>query len=501
MDKTRIDSILSWLTSLALMCVGGGCLLPATPAQPTATHTRRIIICVDGVGFSTIQKMRAEGRFKSFREPSRMIAPFPTLTNLALSDILRPAGASAPAGYEDNFFDVNANKMRGGILNRLRGDKFIDGTFRELFDYHPSAIKSGLGYAAPPVSTYVEALSDLVRLRQKARTSREPVFFAYTGATDSLAHLGGEKLVRSFLKQLDESITDIIRDSSAPIEVTIFSDHGNHYRGYRRAKLKSPLKRAGFRLDSRIKDDRSVVIPQFGLVGCAVLFTRESNEARLATALSGVTGVDFIAYETAGIVQLVSRDGAARIERSGGSYRYIIERGDPLGIAATMRELAARGKADADGFIDDADWFAATRAGGRPDAVRRVYDGATAGVGNRANVIVNFADGFYTGSSTLDIFAFLQATHGNLGREQTFGFVMDTRREMPAYVRAGEVWDAIGSPALKKKLCRAPGIKTGTRNDTREPAWTVCARRRFHALPPSRSFCSVSAVNSPLSLS
>lgn len=463
MNKTRARSIFSSLISLALIC-SGVWFLPATSAQQTAAATetraaamgtRHIIICVDGVGFSTIQKMRAEGRFKTFREPSRMISPFPTLTNLALSEILRPAGASTPAGYEDNFFDVDANKMRGGVLNRLRGDKFIDGTFRELFDYHPSAIKSGLGYAAPPLSTYVEAISDLVRLRQKARSSREPVFFAYTGATDSLAHLGGEKLVRSFLKQLDDSITDIVRDSAVPVEVTIFSDHGNHYRGYKRVKLKSPLQRAGFRFDGRIKDDRSVVLPQFGLVGCAVLFTRESNEARLAAVLAGVTGVDFIAYETNELVHIVSRDGAARIERRGGRYRYIAERGDPLGVAASMRELTAQGKADGDGFIEDADWFAATRGGVRPDAVRRVYEGASAGVGNRANVIVNFDDGFYTGSSTLDIFAFLKATHGNLGREQSFGFIMSTRQDLPDYVRAGGVWDSIGSPALRKTLAKA----------------------------------------------
>lgn len=462
MNKTRARTLSSSLISLALLCSAVR-FPPPTSAQQTSTATetraapgaRHLIICVDGVGFSTIQKMRAEGRFKTFREPSRMISPFPTLTNLALSEILRPAGASAPAGYEDNFFDVDANKMRGGVLNRLRGDKFIDGTFRELFDYHPSAIKSGLGYAAPPLSTYVEALSDLVRLRQKARASREPVFFAYTGATDSLAHLGGEKLVRSFLKQLDESIADIVRDSDVPVEVTIFSDHGNHYRGYKRAKLKSPLRRAGFRLDARLKDDRSVVLPQFGLVGCAVLFTRESNEPRLASVLASVKGVDFIAYETNELVHVVARDGAARIERRAGRYRYIAERGDPLGVAAALRELTAQGKADGDGFIDDADWFAATREGARPDAVRRVYQGATAGVGNRANVIVNFDDGFYTGSSTLDIFAFLQATHGNLGREQSFGFIMNTRHDLPGYVRAGEVWDSIGSPALRKTLAKA----------------------------------------------
>src|SRR5215467_9347584 len=117
-------------------------------ARPGVRH---LIICIDGVGFSTMSKMRAQGRFKIFNPPSRMISTFPSLTNAALSKILEPAGARMTGGYEDNFFDTEANRMRGGILDRFRSQRFIHGTFRELFDYHPSAFKSGLGYLAPPL--------------------------------------------------------------------------------------------------------------------------------------------------------------------------------------------------------------------------------------------------------------------------------------------------------------------------------------------------------------
>jgi hypothetical protein len=435
--------------------------LPAMPAaavaqEQSAVPVRRLVICIDGVGFSLIEKMRREGRFKQFHEPSRMIAPFPTLTNVAMTEILAPAGASPSAGYEDKFFDVEANRMRGGLLERFQGGRFIKGTFRELFDYHPSAIKSGLGYAAPPFSTYLESLTDLARLRQKFRASREPVFFAYTGATDSLAHLGGERLLRSFLAQLDDTISDMIRDSPGPLEVTLFSDHGNHFRHYRRASLKSALRRAGMRLDARVRDERSVVFPQYGLVGCAVLFTKESNEARLAQALSEVKGVDFAAYETAGIVHIVARRGTAVIERRGESFRYRAEQGDPLSLVPLAAELKDRGKADADGFITGLDWFEATRDGERPDAVRRIYEGLHAPIRNRANLIVNLEDGYYTGSFSLDIFAFLQATHGNLGREQSFGFILTTGRKLPTHLRADDVWQAIGSPELRKQAETTP---------------------------------------------
>lgn len=440
---TRAAALVLLVASLMPLRATAQALSPELPA-------RHIIICVDGIGISTINKLRAEGYFQMFSAPSYMIAPFPSVTNLAMSEILEAAGAKETAGYEDSYFDVENNKMRGGILDRFRNGRFIRGTFRELFDYHPSALKSGLGYAAPPLSTYLEALTDLVRLRQKARGSRQPVFLAYMGATDSLAHLGGEWLVSSFLKRLDETLKGIVRDSKEPVTMTLFSDHGNEFGKYRRLSLRAPLKRAGFRLEKRIKDDRSVVLPQFGLIGCALLFTREANEPRLARTTAGVEGVDFAAYEKEGIVYVLSRDKEATIEKRLGRYRYKMTTGDPLDLNGVVHSLSAQGKVDAEGFIADADWFAATRDAARPDAVRRVYEGATGGVANRAGVVVNLRDGYYNGSSLLDLFTVLQATHGNMGQGQSYGFVMSNRRDLPAYIRAEDVWQAIGTPRLTK---------------------------------------------------
>jgi hypothetical protein len=414
--------------------------------KPDARH---VIICIDGVGISTISKLRAKGHFKSFHRPSHMISTFPSLTNAALSTILEPAGATMMGGYEDNFFDADANRMRGGILDRFRSDRFVRGTFRELFDYHPSAFKSGLGYTAPPLSTYLESLSDLIRLRQKARNSSQPVFFAYTGATDSLAHVGGETLLRSFLEGLDDTVEDIVRDSKTPVVVTMFSDHGNDFRKYRRAALKEPLRQAGFKLVNKIKDDRSVVLPQFGLVGSAVLFTRDKNEERLARVLAPVEGVDFVAYEADGIVHIANRRGNATIEKRGDEYRYAARKGDPLDLLAFTQQTANY-QNGADGFIKDEDWFALTQNSARPDVVRRIFEGTTQGVLNRASVIVNLEDGYYTGSSLLDTFTILQATHGNIGPEQSYGFVMSTVTELPPYIRAGDLWEALGSAQLRR---------------------------------------------------
>jgi hypothetical protein len=374
-----------------------------------------------------------------------MISSFPSLTNPAISKILAPAGATIMAGYEDSYFDPMANKMCGGLVDRFRTERFIRGTFRELFDYHPPTILSGLAYTAPPVSTYLESTTDLRQLRQKARRSEKPVFFAYTGASDSMAHVGGEKMLARFLNRLNETAEELIKESKVELAVSIFSDHGNHFRDYRRVGLKAPLRDAGFKIENKLNTDDSIVLPQFGLVGSAVLFSRDLHKQRLAGVVSSVEGVDFAAFQRDEKVHIINKEGEATIERNDNTFRYQTVTGDPLELAPIVSQIRS---AKSEGFVCDEAWFEATRDAERPDAVRRLYEGVTLGVMNRANVIINFKDGYYGGSSLLDRFASLKSTHGNLCQEQSYGFAMTTERELASHIRADDLWAALGSPDL-----------------------------------------------------
>jgi hypothetical protein len=181
-----------------------------------------------------------------------------------------------------------------------------------------------------------------------------------------------------------------------------------------------------------------------------VLFTKEANEERVAEIASRVKGVDFAAYATGDIVHIKAAEGAATLEMRGDRFRYQPGTGDPLGLAATRLSLTAQGKTDSDGFVDDNDWFEATKESKRPDALRRVYEALSDPIRNPASVILNFEDGYYTGNYLLDVVAVLHATHGNLFQEQTFGFVMSTRHQLPAFVRAKDLWPALNSPQLAK---------------------------------------------------
>jgi hypothetical protein len=392
---------------------------------------RRLVIALDGVPYRTVAALRAEGHFRSFRDPARMVATFPSLTNPAMIEILQ---AEDSPGYEDHYFDRERNRLVGGIPDRLRGGRFIQGTFREQFDYHAPAFKGALAYVAAPMGAILIAEADLEGLLRAIRASRAPTFIGYIGETDTLAHLGGEERLKSFLRHLDRALAELIRESKERLEIEMFSDHGNLFTDYRRASLSAAIQQAGFVAEKSLTHPRGVVLPKYGLVGAAILFTAPAHRAPLAEVCASVAGVDFAVYPEAGLgssaVTLVSRRGRARVVRAGDRYKYEAVSGDPLNLCGIIEEMGAGGAFDESGLAPGADWLRATRHHQYVDPLRRIFDGFNAHVRHRGDVIVSFEDGYYLGSPLLDTVARLRATHGNLRQGMTEGFAISTRQEL-----------------------------------------------------------------------
>ena len=95
---------------------------------------RRLLLCLDGVPHTLIEQARNRGLFESFGPPARLLSPFPTMTNVALSAML---GASPPAGYESLYFDRSVRELRGGIrkyIGRRTPDK-VPSSYMDDLDY------------------------------------------------------------------------------------------------------------------------------------------------------------------------------------------------------------------------------------------------------------------------------------------------------------------------------------------------------------------------------
>ncbi len=402
-----------------------------------SSANRRLVIVLDGVPYQTIADLRAEGRFRRFKNPARMISTFPSLTNAAMIEILQ---AEDSAGYEDHYYDRGRNRLLGTIQDRLNGGKFIQGTFRETFDYHAPALKGSLAYIAAPLGAIAVAHLDLAGFRKAFRKSDAPLFVAYIGETDSLAHLGGKKPLKSFLRSLDRTIEELISDSDGRLEVEIFSDHGNNYADHTSVKLNDAINAAGFKTEKSLKSAKSVVLPKHGLVGSSMLFTSPENRSQLAEVCAKVKGVDFVVYQSGeNVIELIDVGGRARVTRDGERFKYEDVGGDPLGLLPIIEQMKSRGSIDEDGFASREDWWQATMSHRYADPLRRLFDGFSKYIKNRADVIVSYENGYLLGSPFLSIFAQMLATHGNLLSGETEGFAMSTRQELGEAVRGYEL--------------------------------------------------------------
>lgn len=395
--------------------------------------TRYLIIAVDGVGYDVVEEMHRKGELKNFLPPEPIINAFPSTTNPGLVEILEPLGAPPARGYEDVYFDTEKNKMRGSLFARFSHHKFIETTFRNTFDYHPNNIRMTLEYAVPLLGPWINARLSMWRLKSKFQKSDKPVFFAYVASSDLAIHLNGKWLLKNLMRRLDKLAGELRKEMKQPVEIIVFSDHGNQVRKWKRAKIKNALKQAGFKIQKKLKDERSVVLPQYGLIANASLVTQPGQEAAVAEALHHAEGVDVSVYRQNDKVVVVGRSGAATIERSetpaGNRYRYLAEEGDPLELSSILTVLHTNGAADKEGFIAAGDWLRATAEHVYPDPLRRLWQ-SFYWTEQPASVLVSFEDGYYTGSRLLDLFAILQATHGNLRRAQSRGVVLSTNPDL-----------------------------------------------------------------------
>ena len=378
---------------------------------------RRLLLCLDGVPHKLIEEAKGRGLFDGFGPPTRLLSPFPTMTNVALSAMF---GASPPAGYESLYFDRSAGELRGGIrkyIGRRTPDK-IPSSYMDDLDYQEPLMFEFLIYVAPEKVWR----TDMQRFREKFRAAPQTRdYFAFLKATDGLLHTQGPDRLSVALESLDKILREIQGYCGRETEIVMFSDHGMNLEENRRADLKSTMAQRGFQ----------VVIPAFGLCSYAAVYCRDDQRIpEMAGALAEITGVDFAVYKDGNEVVVESDRGRARIEfqPASNSYQYSSVSGDPLELGGFQS-----------GFVSDQEWLEATAGHRYPDAVANIYKSLfTSRVKHTADILVSLKDGYYYGWSPFGRFVRLAATHGNALQSSSNAFLMSTHRELPPYVRADD---------------------------------------------------------------
>lgn len=394
-----------------------------------STRPRRLLLCLDGVPHKLILDAKERGLFDAFGPPTRLLSPFPTMTNVALSAMF---DASPPAGYESLYFDKRAGELRGGIkkyLGRRTPDK-IPSSYMDELDYQEPLPFEFLIYVAPEKVWR----ADMQRFREKFRAApQNRDYFAFLKATDGLLHAQGPERLNVALQSLDKILKEIRDYCGDETEIVMFSDHGMNLEENRRVDLTTQLRRKGFQVGSRLAGikGRAVSIPAFGLCSYAAVYCGDEDYVpETARAIVGIRGVDFVVYRDGPAVMVEGSRGRALIERRDGEYRYVNIDGDPLELRSVMKENE---------FFDESTWFVKTNAHRYPDAIVNLYKSLfTARVTHTADILISLQDGYYYGWSPFGRFVRLAATHGNALQSSSNAFLMSTHRNLPECVRADD---------------------------------------------------------------
>jgi hypothetical protein len=365
---------------------------------PGSRPDRTVVIAIDAVPYALFRRLQRGGLFREFFPAARMIAPFPSLTNVGYTAILK---APPALGYEDRYYDLPANRVGGGVGDRLANRYKRVAPFHEVFDWEPPHLWGVTIYHFPMTVSRAE----LRRIEEILHTSDDDELVLYFGGTDALGHVRGWKGLEECLRLVDQVLRGFLAAGGGSRRVVIFSDHGTTAVPSRALDLKRALRRAGFRLRSRLERPGDVVAPAYGLVGAIPLYTRCGEERFVARAVAGAPGVDFVVW----------LEGA--------------------GVGA----ISADGRADALDRPDDL----------YPDLRRRVEEGLRQHVAHPASVVVSLLDGWHYGSGLFDALVGMRGTHGGATAGATLGFVASNVDPLPPTLRAGEVFPHLG-------LSRAP---------------------------------------------
>ncbi len=402
-----------------------------------------MVFAVDGFPFSTLQALREEGYFRLFRSIGSMIAPFPSLTGVCWPKIL---DLDVPEGYEGIYYNQTENntmKAPGGHV--FAQDNEIISSYQ-----HARAYVRVKAYAEDEIKDrYETALAGL--------EDRKDRFYYFLG-TDSAGHRAEDKVFREILIEIDDLIEKIFHAYGCRLRLTIVSDHGNTRLAGTYVDVVGPLKTAGYDYDDEIKSDNDFVVPRYGLVGMAAIYTDYRNVKSMATILAGLEGIDFIVYWSPGGVHVVSSQGEALVKWRKHRFRFYPLRlfsrwfsrteeflyspatADPLNLKPLMQKSPGL---SADRFAREDVWFKATSGHQYPDPLRRLVDSCRGNVKNPATLLVSLKDGYYSAGSVRHV-AVTHGTHGSLSAAASLGIIGTNWCDVLSAVKAEDVNDLYG---------------------------------------------------------
>jgi hypothetical protein len=338
--------------------------------------------------------------------------------------------------------------MRGGSGAYLRGE---NAPWIGRLDYHaPQSV--GPRIYLSPQSVFDEEMRGALRTFREAETGEVS---AYSVGSAGLGTRGGRDAIRKYLLTVEALCERIVYEKRGRVRLSLLADHGQQLKPAKRITFRERLAQSDYRQRDSIRGPNDVVIPAYGLVTYAAVYTDEP--AAVATVLLEDPAVDLAAYPHEGAVVVRSSDGEARILRRADGYIYETLSGDPLRLNPIISTLRAAGRVSDDGVIDDQALFTATAEHDYPDPLHRLWDCFHGLMKHPPDMALSLEEEYCHGSKFFDvIIGGVASTHGGLGRRDSTTIVLSDVGELPPAIRMEDVLDTLR--AARMEAFRAPSI-------------------------------------------
>jgi len=381
-----------------------------------------LIILLDSIPFSAVADRYRESGWTWFSPPQKVIPPFPTLTEVAVT---RMVGAPPNAGLINRYYDVAQGRTVDRLFQRASGGD-LDPWERRL-NYGLTFTQTGLAFLEPRPWFH----SELAAAKAAFNKSPDRVTIVYFASAACMVCKYGEEGVREVLDGLEQICLEILWERRGAVKISALADHGHNLIAGKRIDVPEMLKQAGFNPTDNLRSDRDVVVELDGLVNYAGIHTRHASE--VARVLTSTPEIQLAMYKEDNRIIVRDAHGAAAIEQRGDSYRYIVIDHDVLEYASVIAALAAAGKGDAEGFFASADWFKATVDHHWPDAPVRIWEAFNIAARNTPEVMMTTTQGYFVGLSSMEWFIKMASTHGGLDQvdSATFMLTMTGRGQHP----------------------------------------------------------------------
>ena len=402
-------------------------------AKVPADEQRHLLIILDSEPVELVREVQRQGRLAFLAPPTRVLAPFPVMTDPSLTEFFGMAPAPV---VEASYFD--GKQLRDGYdVYASNGNT----PWHIKADYHLWTVMHAVAYLSQP-EWFGHELRRIGEVFAERSGHGEAMTVAYVVSTSAMGSRDGHDGHVLALVSVDRFCQQLLYETRGRARITLMSDHGHKCVPSERIPLADKMAELGYRVGPVLEKPGDLVVPEFGVVTCGALYTRDA--ARVAGDVVQLRGIELSAYREvtpAGTesVVVLGKTGRARITHSESGFAYADEGGDPLQVAGVFSQLSKRGQVDAKGFVADRVLFEATVDEVYPDVVQRLWRAFHGLFANVPDVYVSVEDGFEVGSKLMTQLVHMQATHGNLRPASSWGFAASMAGQLPPTVRMVEL--------------------------------------------------------------